>query len=45
MLGVIDILEWNEIMGTISGDDTLLIICRNRQDSKLVVDKIMSMMS
>lgn len=42
---LIDILDWSEIMGTISGDDTLLIICRNRQDSKLVVDKILAMMS
>jgi transcriptional regulator of arginine metabolism len=27
---LIDNLEWHEIMGTISGDDTLLIICRTK---------------
>lgn len=40
---LIDNLEWTEIMGTISGDDTLLIICRSKQESEKVVEKILSM--
>ncbi len=33
---LIDNLEWEEIMGSICGDDTCLIICRNEEDSELV---------
>lgn len=39
---LIDNLEWEEIMGTISGDDTLLIICRNSEQSERIVGKILS---
>jgi transcriptional regulator of arginine metabolism len=28
---LIDHLEWQEILGTICGDDTILIICRNKE--------------
>ncbi|AHV98224.1 MULTISPECIES: transcriptional regulator AhrC/ArgR [Paenibacillus] len=38
---LIDSIEWPEIMGTISGDDTILIICREADDSKTVVSQIM----
>lgn len=40
---LIDNLEWPEIMGTISGDDTLLIICRTKGESSRVVNQILSM--
>ncbi|MVP00145.1 MULTISPECIES: transcriptional regulator AhrC/ArgR [Paenibacillus] len=40
---LMDNLEWNEIMGTICGDDTILIICRSKDVSKKVVDQIMSL--
>jgi transcriptional regulator of arginine metabolism len=40
---LIDSLEWPEIMGTISGDDTLLIICRTREESARVVEQILSL--
>jgi len=40
---LIDNLEWPEIMGTISGDDTLLIICRSKHESARVVNQILSM--
>lgn len=40
---LIDNLEWPEIMGTISGDDTLLIICRTKSESSRVVNQILSM--
>ncbi|CAM3589800.1 transcriptional regulator AhrC/ArgR [Marinicrinis lubricantis] len=39
---LIDHLEWEEILGTISGDDTLLIICRNKKQSEHVVQQIIS---
>ncbi|BCG60078.1 transcriptional regulator AhrC/ArgR [Paenibacillus sp. URB8-2] len=38
---LIDSIEWPEIMGTISGDDTILIICRETDDSNKVVSQIM----
>ncbi|CAJ1314454.1 transcriptional regulator ArgR [Paenibacillus sp. PK4536] len=42
---LIDNMEWPQIMGTISGDDTLLIICRQPEDSQQVIDQIMSFIS
>ena len=42
---LIDNMEWSEVMGTICGDDTILIICRTEDDSKLVVEQIMSFIS
>jgi transcriptional regulator of arginine metabolism len=42
---LLDSLEWNEIMGTISGDDTILIICRTKEQSSSFVDQIMSLLS
>jgi transcriptional regulator of arginine metabolism len=40
---LIDNLEWPEVMGTICGDDTILIICRTKEQSRYVVDQIMAM--
>jgi transcriptional regulator of arginine metabolism len=40
---LIDNLEWSEVMGTICGDDTVLIICRTKEQSKRIVDLIESM--
>ncbi|MED4601590.1 transcriptional regulator ArgR [Paenibacillus validus] len=42
---LIDSLEWNEIMGTICGDDTILIICRTKDQSVHVVNQILGMLS
>jgi transcriptional regulator of arginine metabolism len=42
---LIDSLEWQEIMGTICGDDTILIICRTKEQSNKVVNQILSMLS
>ncbi|SEB68896.1 transcriptional regulator ArgR [Paenibacillus sp. GP183] len=42
---LLDSLEWNEVMGTISGDDTILIICRSKEQSGSFVDQIMSLLS
>jgi transcriptional regulator of arginine metabolism len=40
---LIDNLEWSEVMGTICGDDTVLIICRTKEQSKRIVSQIESM--
>lgn len=42
---LIDNLDSEYIMGTICGDDTILIICRHREKSKEVVDHFLSMLS
>lgn len=42
---MIDNLEWSEVMGTISGDDTILIICRSKQQSETLINQITSMIS
>ncbi|XBM35339.1 transcriptional regulator ArgR [Bacillus licheniformis] len=36
---LMDNLDWEEIMGTICGDDTILIICRTHDDTKVVQKK------
>lgn len=41
---LIDSMESEEIMGTISGDDTILIICRSKEQSNKVVDHFLSML-
>lgn len=41
---LIDNLEWDEIMGTICGDDTCLIICRHEEDSELVRTRFLEML-
>ena len=41
---LIDSMDTNEIMGTISGDDTLLIICRTKEDSKIVSKRFVDML-
>lgn len=41
---LIDNLEWPEIMGTISGDDTLLLICRSKEQSALVSEQILALL-
>lgn len=41
---LIDNLEWPEIMGTISGDDTLLLICRSKEQSAFVSEQILALL-
>jgi transcriptional regulator of arginine metabolism len=41
---LIDNLEWPEIMGTISGDDTLLLICRSKEQSARVSQQIVELL-
>lgn len=42
---LMDNMEWNQVMGTISGDDTILIICRTETESLQFVDLIMGFIS
>lgn len=41
---LIDNLDWEEIMGTICGDDTILIICRSEKDPADLTDKFLEML-
>jgi transcriptional regulator of arginine metabolism len=42
---LIDLLEWNEIMGTIGGDDTILIICRTKEQSEICVEQLLALLT
>ncbi|WP_349410809.1 transcriptional regulator AhrC/ArgR [Pseudalkalibacillus sp. SCS-8] len=41
---LIDNLDWEEIMGTICGDDTILIICRSAEDSPIITQQFLDML-
>jgi len=41
---LIDDLDWEEIMGTICGDDTCLILCRTPKKAQYVKRQILDML-
>jgi len=41
---LIDKLDWDEILGTLCGDDTCLIICRTEEDMKAIQDRFIEML-
>lgn len=41
---LIDHLEWKEVLGTLSGDDTILIICRREEDRELIKERILNLL-
>ncbi|TMW73740.1 transcriptional regulator AhrC/ArgR [Alteribacter natronophilus] len=41
---LIDNLDWNEVLGTICGDDTILIICRAESDTEPVSERFLEML-
>lgn len=41
---LVDNLPWEEIMGTISGDNTILIICRSKENTHEVTKRFMEML-
>ncbi|MCR8981488.1 transcriptional regulator AhrC/ArgR [Brevibacillus laterosporus] len=41
---LIDNLHWNEIMGCVCGDDTILIICRTKENAKEVSQRFLDML-
>jgi transcriptional regulator of arginine metabolism len=42
---MIDNMEWSEVMGTICGDDTILIICRTKTQSGELTDRLLGLMN
>jgi transcriptional regulator of arginine metabolism len=41
---LMDNLDWDEIMGTICGDDTILIICRTSEDTDGVKSRLLELL-
>ncbi|MDF0727350.1 transcriptional regulator ArgR [Cytobacillus sp. S13-E01] len=41
---LIDNLDWDEILGTICGDDTILIICRTSADTENISKRFLDML-
>ena len=41
---LIDNLDWDEILGTICGDDTCLLICKTNEDAKKISDRFLEML-
>lgn len=41
---LLDNLDWEEVMGTIAGDDTILIICRNESHCPILVERFLGML-
>ena len=41
---LLDHLEWTEILGTLSGDDTILIICRREEDREVIKNRILDLL-
>ncbi|KMK77002.1 transcriptional regulator AhrC/ArgR [Alkalihalobacillus pseudalcaliphilus] len=41
---LIDNLDWPEVMGTICGDDTILIICKDKQETPTITQKFLDML-
>ncbi len=40
----IDVLDYNEMVGTVAGDDTIFILVRNQEDVEVLIDKLKKMM-
>ncbi len=41
----LDAMNWNEIVGTIAGDDTIMCAIRTVEDTKILMDKIRKVVS
>lgn len=44
LASVLDRLDWEEILGTIAGDDTILVICRERKNVPVLVQRFIDML-
>lgn len=42
---LIDNMEWSEVMGTICGDDTILMICRTKDQSAEIVERMIGLLN
>ncbi|KHF39531.1 transcriptional regulator AhrC/ArgR [Halalkalibacter okhensis] len=41
---LIDNLDWAEVMGTICGDDTILIICKHKEEGPAITQRFLDML-
>lgn len=41
---LLDHLDWDELLGTISGDDTILLICRTEPEREVVKNRLLDML-
>ncbi|ALC81566.1 MULTISPECIES: transcriptional regulator AhrC/ArgR [Bacillus] len=41
---LLDKLDWAEVLGTICGDDTILIICRSVEDTELISARLLELL-
>ncbi|MFZ0443405.1 MAG: transcriptional regulator ArgR [Bacillus sp. (in: firmicutes)] len=41
---LIDNLEWDDVVGTVSGDDTILVICRTEKDTEIVSNRFLDLL-
>jgi len=41
---LIDAMEWPEVMGTIGGDDTILMICRTKEQSGVITNRLLELL-
>lgn len=42
---LIDSMAWSELLGTICGDDTILLICRSEQVGQVIIQRIYDVMA
>mgnify|MGYP001795488451 FL=1 len=41
---LLDHLKWDDMLGTICGDDTCLIICRDETQAPVIKEKLLAML-
>lgn len=41
---LIDNLDWDDVVGTVSGDDTILVICRTEKDTGIVSNRFLDLL-
>ncbi|WP_428909070.1 transcriptional regulator AhrC/ArgR [Niallia sp. Krafla_26] len=41
---LIDHLDWDDVLGTVSGDDTILVICRTEEDTEIVSNRFLDLL-
>jgi transcriptional regulator of arginine metabolism len=41
----LDEADWSEVVGTIAGDDTILIVCPDKEQAKELADRLEEMLS
>ena len=41
---LIDHLDWDDVIGTVSGDDTILVICRTEKDVEIISNRFLDLL-